>query len=131
MSLPAVRYVRSHSPASTVIGQIAEGKLRPLAIAVHKRSPALPDVPTLEEQGFPDFDTSLWFGLLAPARTPRPIIEKLADVARKALQRSKAQDALRKQAFETLNGGPAQFADYIRQETERWTAVVHAAGLRS
>jgi tripartite-type tricarboxylate transporter receptor subunit TctC len=94
------------------------------------QAPVLPDVPTLEEQGFPDFVTSLWFGLLAPAQTPRPIIEKLADVVPKALQRSKAQDALRKQAFETLNSGLAQFADCIRQETEHRTAAAHAAGLR-
>jgi tripartite-type tricarboxylate transporter receptor subunit TctC len=113
------------------VGQIAAGKLRPLATATHKRSRALPDVPTLEEQGMSDFDTSLWFGLLGPAGTPRPIIDKLADAAPKALETQKAQEALRKQGFEPLNGGPDQFADYIRRETARWTAVAQNAGLRS
>lgn len=119
------------SPASTVVGQIAAGKLRALATATHKRSSALPDVPTLEEQGMPDFDTSLWFGLLAPAGTPRPIIDKLAEAAPKAMQTPQAQEALRKQGFEPLNGGPDEFADYIRRETARWTTVAQAAGLRS
>jgi tripartite-type tricarboxylate transporter receptor subunit TctC len=71
----AGRALATFSPASTVVGQIAAGKLRALATATHKRSGALPDVPTLEEQGMPDFDTSLWFGLLAPAGTPQPIID--------------------------------------------------------
>jgi tripartite-type tricarboxylate transporter receptor subunit TctC len=127
----AGRALATFSPASTVVGQIAAGKLRALATATHKRSGALPDVPTLEEQGMPDFDTSLWFGLWAPIGTPRPIIDKLAQVAPKALQTPKAQDALRKQGFEPLSGGPDEFAEYIRRETDRWTTVVKAAGLRS
>ena len=126
----AGRALATFVPASTVVGQIAAGKLRALATATHKRCRALPDVPTLEEQGMPDFDTSLWFGLLAPAGTPQPVIDKLADTAPKAMQTPKAQEALRKQAFEPFNGGPDEFADYIRRETSRWTAVAHAAGLR-
>jgi len=127
----AGRALATFSPASTVVGQIAAGKLRPLATATHKRSRALPDVPTLEEQGMSDFDTSLWFGLLGPAGMPRPIIDKLADAAPKALETQKAQEALRKQGFEPLNGGPDQFADYIHRQTARWTAVAQNAGLRS
>jgi tripartite-type tricarboxylate transporter receptor subunit TctC len=127
----AGRALATFSPASTVVGQIAAGKLRALATATHKRSSALPDVPTLEEQGMPDFDTSLWFGLLAPAGTPRPIIDKLAEAAPKAMQTPQAQEALRKQGFEPLNGGPDEFADYIRRETVRWTTVAQSAGLRS
>ena len=100
-------------------------------IAGRARSRALPDVPTLEEQGIADFDTSLWFGLFAPAGTPRPVINKLADAAPEALQTPRAEDALRKQGFEPLNGGPDKFADYIRRETARWTEVAQNAGLRS
>jgi len=127
----AGRTLATFSPASTVIGQITAGKLRPLASATHKRSRALPDVPTLEEEGMADFDTSLWFGLLGPTGTPRPIIDKLADAAPKAMQMPKAQEALRKQGFEALNGGPDEFAQYIRRETARWTDVAQVAGLRS
>ena len=60
----------------------------------------------------PDFDTSLWFGLLAPSGTPRHMIDKLADAAPKQMQTPQAQEALRKQGFEPLNGGPEEFADY-------------------
>ena len=127
----AGRALATFSPASTVVGQIAAGKLRPLASATHKRSRALPDVPTLEEEGMADFDTSLWFGLLGPEGTPRPIIDKLADAAPRAMQTTKAQEALRKQGFEPLNGGPDEFAEYIRRETARWSDVAQAAGLRS
>jgi tripartite-type tricarboxylate transporter receptor subunit TctC len=127
----AGRALATFSPASTVVGQIAAGKLRPLATATHKRSHALPDVPTLEEEGMPDFDTSIWFGLVGPASTPRPIIDKLADAAPKAMQTPQAQKALRKQGFEPLDGGPEEFAEYIRRETARWTEVAQSAGLRS
>ncbi len=127
----AGRALATFSPASTVVGQIAAGKLRALATATHKRSGALPDVPTLEELGMPDFDTSLWFGLLAPAGTPRPIMDKLARAVPKAMQTPTVQEALRKQGFEPLNGGSEEFAEYILRETARWTAVVHAAGLKS
>jgi tripartite-type tricarboxylate transporter receptor subunit TctC len=127
----AGRTLATFSPASTVVGQIAAGKLRPLATATHKRSHALPDVPTLEEEGMPDFDTSIWFGLVGPASTPRPIIDKLADAAPKAMQTPQAQEALRKQGFEPLDGGPEEFAEYIRRETARWTEVAQSAGLRS
>ena len=127
----AGRALCTFSPASTVVGQIAGGKLRPLATAAHRRSSVLPDVPTLEEQGMADFDTSLWFGLFAPSGTPRPIIDKLAAAAPKALQTAKAQEALHASAFETLGGGPSEFADYISRETARWTAVANAAGIRS
>ena len=125
----AGRALCTFSPVSTVVGQIAAGKLKALAVAAHKRASALPDVPTLEEQGMPDFDTSLWFGLFAPIGTPRSIIDKLAGTAPKALQTPKAQDALHKAGFETLDGGPDEFADYIRKETARWTAVARAAEL--
>ena len=125
----AGRALCTFSPASTVVGQIAAGKLRPLAVTVRKRSSVLPDVPTLEEQGMPDFDAGLWFGFWAPTGTPRPIIDKLARTAPKAMQTPKAQDALHKQGFEPMSGGPEAFADHIRRETARWTAVAQGAGL--
>ena len=127
----AGRALCTFSPASTVVGQIAAGKLRPLAVASTKRSSALPDVPSMAEAGIPDFDTSLWFGLLAPAGTPRPVIDKLADTAQKAIHAPQTVATLAKQGFVPLEGGPEKFAAYIRSETARWTAVAGAAGLRS
>jgi len=112
-----------------VIGQIAAGKLRALATAAEKRASALPDVPTMAEAGMGDFNTSLWFGLLAPAGTPRPVIEKLADAARKAMHGPEAIETLRKQGYEPLDGGPDEFATFLRSEISRWSEVARAAGL--
>jgi tripartite-type tricarboxylate transporter receptor subunit TctC len=127
----AGRAMMTFSPASTVVGQIAAGKLSALATAANKRCSALPDVPTMAEAGMPDFDTSLWFGLFAPAGTPRAVIEKVADAAQKAIHAPQAVDRLRTLGFDPLEGGPDEFADYIRSEVARWSAVARAAGLRS
>ena len=125
----AGRATMTFSPASSVIGQIAAGKLRALATAAEKRASALPDVPTMAEAGMGDFNTSLWFGLLAPAGTPRPVIEKLADAARKAMHAPEAVETLRKQGYEPLDGGPDEFATFLRSEITRWSEVARAAGL--
>jgi tripartite-type tricarboxylate transporter receptor subunit TctC len=125
----ASRALMTFSPASTVVGQIAAGKIRPLATAAKKRAVALPDVPTMAEAGMPDFDTSLWFGLLAPAGTPRPVIEKLAVAARQAMHTPQAIETLSKQGYEPLDAGPDEFAAYIRSEITRWSEVARNAGL--
>ena len=127
----AGRAMITFSPASTVVGQIAAGKLRALATAANKRPRALPDVPTMAEAGIPDFDTSLWFGLWAPIGTPRPVIEKLAGAAQKAMHAPETVERLRKLGFDPLEGGPDEFAAYIRSEIARWSAVVDTAGLRN
>jgi tripartite-type tricarboxylate transporter receptor subunit TctC len=119
------------SPASSVVGQIAAGKLRALATAAKRRASALPDVPTMAEAGMPDFDTSLWFGLLAPAGTPRPVIEKLAAAALKAMHAREAVETLRKQGYEPLDAGPDEFTAFIRSEISRWSEVARAAGLKT
>jgi tripartite-type tricarboxylate transporter receptor subunit TctC len=127
----AGRVMMMFSPASSVVGQIAAGKLTALATAANKRSSALPDVPTMAEAGMPDFDTSLWFGLLAPAGTPRPVIEKLASAARKAMHAPEAIETLRKQGYDPLDAGPDEFAAFIRSEVARWSEVARNAGLKS
>ena len=129
MDVIAGRAMMTFSPSSTVVGQVAAGKLRALATAANKRANALPDVPTMAEAGMSDFDTSLWFGLLAPAGTPRPVIDKIADAAHKAMSAPKALDTLRKQGYEPLNGGPDEFGAFIRSETARWSEVARKAGL--
>ncbi len=126
----AGRALCTFSPVSTVVGQIAAGKLRPLATAADKRPSALPNVPTMAEAGIPDFDTSLWFGLLAPAGTPPAAIEKLAPVVQKATHEPSVVERLAKLGFEPLDGGPDKLAAYIRSETARWTEVVRTAGLQ-
>jgi tripartite-type tricarboxylate transporter receptor subunit TctC len=116
---------------SSAIGQIAAGQITPLATAADKRSGAMPDVPTMAEAGMPDFDTSLWIGLVAPTGTPRPVIETLAGAARQAMRAPEMIEMLRKQGYEPLDAGPDEFAAFIRSEITRWSAVASAAGLKS
>jgi len=129
--LIAGRITMSFNVASAMIGQIMAGQLTALAIAANKPASALPSVPTMAEAGFPDFDTSLWLGLTAPAGTPRPAIDKLADAAHKAMQRSESIETLRKQGYEPLDAGPDEFAAFIRSEIARWSDAARAAGLKS
>jgi tripartite-type tricarboxylate transporter receptor subunit TctC len=119
------------APASGVIGQVASGKLTALATAANQRSSALPDVPTMAEAGMPDFDTSLWLGLVAPTGTPRPVIEKLAGAAQRAMHAPEAIETLRKQGYDPLAVGPDEFAAFIRSEIARWSEVARATGLKS
>jgi tripartite-type tricarboxylate transporter receptor subunit TctC len=91
----AARTLMTFAPASSVVGQIAAGKLVALATTTGRRASALPDVPTMAEAGLPGVETSLWFGLLAPIGTPRRIVDKLASATRKAMQTPAAVEALR------------------------------------
>jgi len=127
----AGRTLMTFSPASTVVGQIAAGKLRALATTTGKRAGALPDVPTMAEAGLPDVDTSLWFGLLAPAGTPRPIVDRLAAATRQAMHTPAVITALRPQGDDPLDAGPDEFAAFMRSEITRWTEVARAAGMKS
>jgi tripartite-type tricarboxylate transporter receptor subunit TctC len=118
------------SPASTVIGQIAAGKLIALATAATKRASVLPDVPSMADAGMPDFDASLWFGLLAPARTPQQAIDKIAKAAEAAMRAPQAIAMLKKQGFEPISEGPDRFGPYLRSEIARWSEVARGAGAK-
>lgn len=119
------------APASSIIGEVASGKVLALATAADKRSSALPEVPTMAEAGIANFDTSLWLGLVGPAGLPRPIVDKLAGTARKAMQAPQAVAALVKQGYDPHFLGSDQFAAFIASEKTRWSAVASAAGLVS
>jgi tripartite-type tricarboxylate transporter receptor subunit TctC len=127
----AGRVTMSFAPAATVVGQIAAGKLRALATAASRRAEALPNVPSMAESGMHNFDTSLWFGLLAPAGTPQTAIEKIANAAGKAMRAPETIEALKKQGFETLGESPDAFGRYLRDEVARWSDVARVAGLKS
>jgi tripartite-type tricarboxylate transporter receptor subunit TctC len=114
---------------SSALGQINAGQLTAIAVASGARSDTLPDVPTMAESGMPDFDTSLWLGLLAPAGTPRPVVEKLNDAARKAMHAPAAVDLLGKEGYVPLDMSPDEFAAFIRAEFTRWSEVARGAGL--
>ncbi len=118
------------SPASTVIPQIEAGKLVALASTTKKRLASLPNLPTMEESGLPDFETSIWFALMAPAGTPRPAIDKLAGALNAALKSDEVLASLKRQGFEPLGGTPEELARHIDNDTKKWDAVVKAAGLK-
>jgi tripartite-type tricarboxylate transporter receptor subunit TctC len=117
--------------ASSALGQIEAKQLIALAVCSNKRSAVLPDVPTMAEAGVPDFDTSLWLGLLAPAGTPKPVIDTLAAAANKAMHAPAAVDLLAKESYEPLDASPDEFGAFIRSEYTRWSEVARSAGLKT
>ena len=129
--LMAGRVTMFFSPASTVIGQIKAGKLKVLATAANKRASVLPEVPSMAEAGMPDFDTSLWFGLMAPVDTPQTAIQKIGSAAEQAMYRPDAVETLKKQGFDPLGQGPDAFKRYLLSEITRWYEVARHAGVKS
>ena len=112
----------------SVIGHVKAGKLRPLAVTTPQRSPALPDVPTIAEAGVPGYSATSWFGLLAPAGTPAPVIAKLNASVLKALQDPEVKKKMAEQGAEPNGEKPEQFAEFIRSETAKWGQTVKKSG---
>ncbi|MBV9191135.1 MAG: tripartite tricarboxylate transporter substrate binding protein, partial [Betaproteobacteria bacterium] len=110
---------------------VKSGKLRVIAVGTPKRLASLPDVGTVVEQGFPGFETSQWYGLSAPAKTPPAIIQRLAEEAAKAakspalLARFAAEDA------EAVGSTPQEYAEFIAKEQARWKNVIEKAGVKA
>lgn len=103
---------------------IRAGKLKPLAVLSKKRSPALPDVPTMEESGLHDMTFSSWAGLLAPAGTPAPIVQRLNAEVLKILALPEVREQLAKIDYEPVGSTPEQFAKVIAEDAERWARLV-------
>jgi len=118
------------SPASTVLPQVAEGRLVALASTQLKRAASAPDLPTLSEAGLPGFDTSVWFGLQAPTGTPKTVVDRLNGAINEALRAKEVLDGLRAAGIEPLGGSPEDFARTIASEIKKWADVVTAAGLK-
>ncbi len=112
----------------SAIPHVKGGKLRPLAVTTAKRSPALPDVPTIAESGVPGYEATSWFGLLAPAGTPAPVIAKLNASILKALANPEVKKKLAEQGAEAAGEKPEQFAAFIAAETAKWGKVVKESG---
>lgn len=108
---------------------VSAGKLRALGVTATARSPLLPDVPTAEEQGLKGFSSYNWNGILAPAGTPRAVIDRIHAVLSKPLNDPETRKQLEKQGFEVAGEGPTEFAAFIKTETERWAKVAKAAGI--
>ncbi len=117
------------APASTALPHIKAGKLVPLATTTAKRASIAPDLPTVAESGLAGFDTGIWFGLMAPAGTPQPIIDKLSKAANEALKSKDVIDPLAKQGIDVVGGTPDEFAKYIQSEIAKWARVIKSAGI--
>lgn len=110
------------------IEHIRGGRLKALAMTSLTRNPALPAVPTVAEQGVPGFEVVTWQGILAPAGTPAPVIERLNAVLLAALRTPETAEGLARQGFELRGGTPEAFATLIREESARWPGIVRLAG---
>jgi tripartite-type tricarboxylate transporter receptor subunit TctC len=108
---------------------IVERRLRPLAIASRARSTLMPDLPTVAEMGLSDYEGILWIGLMAPAATPKPIIDKLAAAAQSAVRTSGMADRLRRDGVEPAGGTPQAFAELIAKEIVQWRDLARSANI--
>ena len=109
--------------------QIQAGKVRALAVLSEQRLPSLPDVPTTKEAGIDNFEMSSWYGLLAPAGTPRDIINRLNAEWIKIAAMPDTREKMQKVEFEPLSSTPEQFAEFIKTEIVRWGKVIKEAKL--
>ena len=116
--------------APALMGQINAGKLRPLAVGSLERMASLPNVPTISESGYKDFETSQWYGILAPAKTPKAIIDKLNASADKALKSSGITAKFSKDDARAGGGTPEQFAAFIKSEQNTWKRIIEKTGLK-
>jgi tripartite-type tricarboxylate transporter receptor subunit TctC len=115
------------SSVPSVQAQVAAGRVRVLAVTSKRRSPIFPDVPTVAET-FPGFDAVTWFGILAPAKTPAPVVAKLNTEINKALQDPNVRKSIEKEGGEVIGGTAQQFADVMKRDLAGWAVVVKASG---
>ncbi|MBL0730652.1 tripartite tricarboxylate transporter substrate binding protein [Piscinibacter sp. HJYY11] len=118
------------SSVPTLLGQIKQGKLRALAVTSAARVDDLPDVPTINESGYKGFDAVTWFGLLAPAGTPKDVVAKVNAEFNKALKAAELRKRLGDEGADAAGGTPDEFAALIKTEIPRWGKVVKDSGAR-
>jgi tripartite-type tricarboxylate transporter receptor subunit TctC len=113
-----------------VLTQAKAGRLRPLAVGTPKRSPSLPDVPSVAESGYPGFDASLWLGFFAPKGTPAPILKRLQAELTAIAQSPEMKEQFERNGAEPLTNTPAEFTKLIKTEIDKYTKVIKAAGIK-
>lgn len=117
------------SPAPSVLPHIQSGALTALATTGAKRTELAPELPTLQEHGFKDFESSVWFGFLLPPGTPSGVVDKLRGATDAALDLPDVKKQFRMQGIDAVRLGPDEFAAYLRSETRKWAGVIRAAGI--
>jgi tripartite-type tricarboxylate transporter receptor subunit TctC len=128
--LLAGRVTMSFANIVNVLPLAREGKLRALAITSIKRSPLAPDLPTMAEVGFPGFEAVPWFGLLAPAGTPKEIVDKIYAETARTLAMPEIRKKFDELGLEPIGNNPAEFAALIKKETPEWARVIKDAGIK-
>jgi len=117
--------------AASAIGHVQSGKIRALAVTTEKRSKLTPDLPTVAEAGLPGFEANNWYGIVVPAKTPRPIIDRLNKEFTAVLDMPDIRDILFKQGLDAAPNSPEAFGKYIRSETAKWAKVIKASGAKA
>ena len=125
------RLTMSFGNISAVLPLMRENKVRALAVTSIKRSAFVPNLPTMAEQGFPGFDSNAWFGLMAPAGTPAPVVAKLHAETAKILARADVREKFGVLGMEVIANTPAQFADNIKAEIPVWAKIIKASGAKA
>jgi tripartite-type tricarboxylate transporter receptor subunit TctC len=110
---------------------VKSGKLRALAVVAPRRSPALPDVPTVSEAGLHNFDVTTWYGILAPAGTPKNIVTRLNGELVKIMNSPEMKEKLAAAGTDPVTSTPEEFADYIKREMAKWADVIKRAGVKA
>jgi tripartite-type tricarboxylate transporter receptor subunit TctC len=114
----------------SVIQHVRAGTLRAIAVTSSRRSPALPEIPTIAETGYPGFEAGSWFGFVAPTGTPEPIVRKLHAQIAAIVRMPDINEQLASQGADPVGSTPEEFGQYMRSETEKWAKVVKASGIR-
>jgi tripartite-type tricarboxylate transporter receptor subunit TctC len=125
---------RTHATSAgtpPLMPHVKAGKLRVIAVGTAQRLAALPETPTVAEQGYPGFETSQWYGLNAPAKTPPAIVRRLADEAAKAVKSPSVLERFGADNAEAVGSTPQQYAEYIAQEQTRWKEVIQKANVKA
>jgi tripartite-type tricarboxylate transporter receptor subunit TctC len=112
---------------STTLPQIRSGKVKGLGVSSRQRSPLAPDLPTMIEEGISDYEMIGWFAAFVPAKTPRPVVDKLNGAIRDAVADKAVQDALLQAGIEPLTSTPEELRNYVVSETKKWADIVKAA----
>ena len=115
---------------ATMLPHVRSGRLRVLGVASSKRSPQFPDTPTIAEAGVPGFEADIWFGMLAPANTPRRIISRLNDVLVKVVRAPETRAQFEALGADPVGSSPEEFAAFIRKETEKYAKIVKLSGAK-
>jgi tripartite-type tricarboxylate transporter receptor subunit TctC len=131
IDLVAGRTQAASAGTPPLMPHVKSGKLRVIAVGTSKRLHTLPDVGTVAEQGYPGFETSQWYGLNAPAKTPEAIIKRLAAEAAKAAHSASVKERFAADDAEAVGSTPAEYAAFIKKEQARWSKVVRAAGIKA